>query len=545
MTGSPDRTNVALELVPGGLATAPTAGGAPAGERGPVAPAELPALLRQLVRPEFGQDVIIPQVGDAMLGAPACEVSGCGRPGGAARGMCGGHYLRWRNAGKPEMSTWVSQASPVLQGRGLALKKCAVSCCRRGGAKGSGLCGGHYASFKRYGAGRDVADWLPAAKPLSTASPDCRIDGCPLEADSAAIPLCGSHRAVWRNAGRPPVEEICARTAVRGFPRFDLRQLPPQLRLEVQYGLQCWAERRTARVTPQNLQTLPRLVGLGVVSLLDRDVDELVTWLCGLSPGYSAMRGAFLRFTVARLEDLRDGVGWDNEYHRDVWRLHRLGLSTRHRRQAHFDRVPQPWLRALAKRWIRHRLCGSVSAMTALRDLDGVIHLAQFLQRVDPSAADESAITRVLLERWLGDASTESVRSRTDLISQVKIFLEGAARLGWAPRLPATAAFAPDDFPRQHSAPGRHLSEHLMKQLELDSNLSRFLTNRERLITEIIIGAGLRVGGAVALAADCVVRDPEGAAYLRYRNHKMRRKPSSRSMSSSQRGSPRITSRTC
>ncbi len=118
MTGSPDRTNVALELVPGGLATAPTAGGAPAGERGPVAPAELPALLRQLVRPEFGQDVIIPQVGDAMLGAPACEVSGCGRPGGAARGMCGGHYLRWRNAGKPEMSTWVSQ--PALCCRGVA-----------------------------------------------------------------------------------------------------------------------------------------------------------------------------------------------------------------------------------------------------------------------------------------------------------------------------------------------------------------------------------------------------------------------------------------
>lgn len=515
-------SDVALELVRGGLATAP--GDAPTADRGPVTAAELPALLRQLVRAEFRQDVIIPRVGDDMLGSPACDVPDCGRPAGAARGLCGGHYLRWRRDGKPETVAWVLQVSPVLQGRGLALKVCAVPCCRRGGGKGSGLCGGHYAAFKRYGGGRAVEAWLPDAKPLIIVSPDCQVDGCPLEADSTAIPLCGSHRAVWRNAGRPPVEVICARTAVRGFPRFELHQLPPGLRLEVQYGLQCWVDRRTARVTPRNLQALPPIFArLGVTSLLDQDVEHIIAEFQVFAPAYSAMREAFVRFTVARLEDLRDGVGWDNEYPRDVWRLHRLGLSSQERRQVHFDRVPQPWLRALAKRWMRHRLCGSVSTATALRDLDGVIYLARFLARVDPSAADEGAITRLLLERWLGDVATRPLRSRTATISQVKIFLEGVARLGWAPLLPATAVFAPDDFPRRFAGPGRHLSEHLMKQLELEINLSRFLADRERLITEIIIGTGLRIGDAVALAADCVVRDPEGAAYLRYRNHKMRR----------------------
>ena len=40
---------------------------------------------------------------------------------------------------------------------------------------------------------------------------------------------------------------------------------------------------------------------------------------------------------------------------------------------------------------------------------------------------------------------------------------------------------------------------------------------------EILIRTGLRIGDATRLALDCLVRDPQGAVYLRYRNHKMRR----------------------
>ena len=33
----------------------------------------------------------------------------------------------------------------------------------------------------------------------------------------------------------------------------------------------------------------------------------------------------------------------------------------------------------------------------------------------------------------------------------------------------------------------------------------------------------MRIGDATRLPLDCLVRDPQGAVYLRYRNHKMRR----------------------
>lgn len=54
---------------------------------------------------------------------------------------------------------------------------------------------------------------------------------------------------------------------------------------------------------------------------------------------------AFLMFLVRELADLLDGAGWDNEYPRDTWQLHRLGLiSATATRSLHFDDINQAWL---------------------------------------------------------------------------------------------------------------------------------------------------------------------------------------------------------
>ena len=62
-----------------------------------------------------------------------------------------------------------------------------------------------------------------------------------------------------------------------------------------------------------------------------------------------------------------------------------------------------------------------------------------------------------------------------------------------------------------------------MHQLESTANLDRISDPRIRLLVEILTRTGLRIGDATGLALDCLVRDPQGAVYLRYRNHKMRR----------------------
>lgn len=62
-----------------------------------------------------------------------------------------------------------------------------------------------------------------------------------------------------------------------------------------------------------------------------------------------------------------------------------------------------------------------------------------------------------------------------------------------------------------------------MAQVERDENLDRFESPALRLVTVILIRCGLRVSDALRLPRECVVTDAEGAPYLRYLNHKMRR----------------------
>ena len=62
-----------------------------------------------------------------------------------------------------------------------------------------------------------------------------------------------------------------------------------------------------------------------------------------------------------------------------------------------------------------------------------------------------------------------------------------------------------------------------MAQLEHPDNLARFDDPAHRLITIILMRCGLRVTDALRLPADCLVADADGAPYLRYFNHKMKR----------------------
>lgn len=62
-----------------------------------------------------------------------------------------------------------------------------------------------------------------------------------------------------------------------------------------------------------------------------------------------------------------------------------------------------------------------------------------------------------------------------------------------------------------------------MAQIEDPAHLARFANPAYRLVTLILIHAGLRVTDTLNLPRDCLVTDADGAPYLRYDNHKMKR----------------------
>ena len=301
---------------------------------------------------------------------------------------------------------------------------------------------------------------------------------------------------------------------------IQLGQLPPQLRLEMQYTLQQRRDRRVGKLAPAVVTRVVRLLAASsVTSLLDHDED---TWLTIADGTVNDSLGrALLLYARRAVADLAETGGWEAEYPRDVWRMHRLGFDGR--RTLQFDRIAQPWLRELAKRWVRLRLSSGLGLEAGgARAVVAITRFSQFLAAVGVEHIEQ--LDRQLLERYLADLGQERhPQRRSAHIGLLNGFFVAIRQHRWHPGLPATALFFPADHPRRPDKLPRALAEQVMAQLEQPANLDRFDNPSYRLITVILMHCGLRVTDALRLRSDCVTTDTDGAPYLRYFNHKMHR----------------------
>jgi len=233
---------------------------------------------------------------------------------------------------------------------------------------------------------------------------------------------------------------------------------------------------------------------------------------------------AFLGYAIECLLDLRDGTGWDSEYERDVWLLRRLGVAGHDGARLDVTELQPRWLRELVKRWCRWRMSCGVGLGQLRKDRIALVRLARLTPGL-ASSTDPSALDRVALEGYLARLAVERAHPKTGSsdIGAVTGFLHAVRQHRWA-SLPAEAQLYPSDHPRRDETPTpRAIPEFVLHQLEGRDTLDRITDPRIRLLVEILIRTGLRIGDATGLALDCLIRDPQGAVYLRYRNHKMRR----------------------
>jgi integrase len=216
---------------------------------------------------------------------------------------------------------------------------------------------------------------------------------------------------------------------------------------------------------------------------------------------------------------------WDVEYDRDVWRLRKLGIDGRHRAHLRFEEIPQPWLKELAKRWARWRLTTGQVAEAAAVGIRAVTRFGVFLASPAVRVDRLDQVDRAVLERYLAHLHAELAGRVTHrhMIGQLNLFFTAIRQHGWDATLPTNAMFFPEDVPKEGQWLPRALSEHVMAQLEHPDNLARWNTPDHRLITLILMRCGLRITDALGLRGDCIARDADGAPYLRYYNHKMRR----------------------
>ena len=419
------------------------------------------------VRPEFRADILTFDPRDTVFGGPPCAVPGCERPA-RNRNMCWGHRQRWLQAGKPDLAVFTATTSPEWSGH-LPLPACEVPGCNYC-QSGRGLCQMHHQQWRRAGrpgisAWRLALDYAPPSPPPGT----CLVSYCERWAMRTSA-FCWTHHKSWRRAGRPEASEFAAARADPGpgCEWIDVRCLPRQLRLEIQYVLQCRGDERQAPLRPVRVQRILRdLAATGAGSLLDRTEEEWAE-----SGPRGAKAGGGRRFVLdarARIEQLAFGSGWDVEYPRDKWRLRNLGVQPGKTATIDFAPVSQPWLASLAKRWCRRRLSAGLSASDAGHGIRAIRRFSAFLAAHAPDGDDPASIGRPLLERYLADLSSSGLGPEHPPAARLgaERVLPGrpparlgrrhaARRRGLLPRgLPQARPEAPQGGRRAHHGPGR------------------------------------------------------------------------------------------
>ena len=473
------------------------------------------------VRPEFRSRVLVFDADDPVFGGGACQIEGCRRPA-RGRGMCSGHLQRWVKQGRPDPEVFIAVTDPGWQ-RQRPNAQCQVPGCGYGSCR-AGMCVLHGQQWHR--AGRpDIDQWLPDLPPIKqpAGGATCRIDHCRLW-PQASLPFCHAHMQTWKTNGRPDIDQFAtsfSRHVVTEDETIRLDRLGPQLALEIQYAMQCRRDERTSKTFPTVVMQVVRFLGTTTVtSLLDQDEDAWRAQIGRPAPKDSNPR-ALLIYARRKVEDLADAGGWEAEYPRDVWQLRRLGFPGQ--QTLTFQEIPQLWLRELVKRWVRWRFGTSLGLEAIRRGLRALTRFAGFCDRIGVSTLAE--VKRVVLERYMADLQTGMTGAQRIgvHIGQLNNFLHAVRQHGWDDTLPTTALLFPDDHPKRAERPPRALTEQVMAQVEHPDNLDRWENPAHRLVTLILMGTGLRVTDALRLPHDCIVVDAEGAPYLRYFNHKMKR----------------------
>ena len=329
----------------------------------------------------------------------------------------------------------------------------------------------------------------------------------------------------WRQRGRPSAAEFIAYCASYGEDRFDLRPLPPRLRLEIGYALQCRVDANRTRTTPRSIKPLlDHLSANGAESLLERPLDD---WLAGLPaaaarPPRRARSSATPSSACSTCATEPAGTantsvtcgccggsalpamtvpGW-------------ISLRCNH-----------VWLRELAKRWCRWRMSCGVGLGQLRKDRIALVRLSRLTPGL-ASSPGPSALDRAALEAYLARLAVELPHPKTrstdigcrDRVSACR----SPAPLGVAARRGAAVSQRPAPPRRDTGTAGDSRVRHGPARKPRPTSTGS-ADPRIRLLVEVLIRTGLRIGDATRLALDCLVRDPQGAVYLRYRNHKMRR----------------------
>jgi len=231
-------------------------------------------------------------------------------------------------------------------------------------------------------------------------------------------------------------------------------------------------------------------------------------------------RIALFRVVYRTLVDVYDDRP---ETDKEIWDLRKLGLSLNFSQSTHqlnFTVIAQPWLRALAQRYLKYNLAihsvgDCVSKLTAIRQF------SQFLAHVAPQA-EASQLDRALMLGYLGFLREQqlAVGTQHNYLVALRIFLDTCAHRLNVPGLSHEPLIFDDDLVKRPEYGTREVPEEVLVQLR--AHLHALPTITLRMVT-ILLEVGLRISELCQLPLDCLICDDKHEWYLRFYQSKTHR----------------------
>lgn len=304
-------------------------------------------------------------------------------------------------------------------------------------------------------------------------------------------------------AGRPTMARV------RAIVRF-LREQFPEARSLMDKGLDDWVRLFEAYLNENGLWHISK------VTYTDKSQNVRV-YQSTNDDRVSALR------TMYRM--VQDGYDARPEHEKDIWDVRKMGVTLSPADVSYtlsFTNILQPWLRQVAKQYIRYRLTIH-SVSSCLWILNTLNHFSAFLESLQRPISPPD-IDRTLVTEFFGYLASvqPKPKARQQIITQLRMFLETCAREGWA-NFPEKRLIFDEDIPKRSKSLPRPIPEEVMEQLNqhLDA-----LSEPYKTMVIVLQECGMRVSELCSLALDCLVQDQEGDWFLRYFQWKMKKEHS-------------------
>jgi integrase/recombinase XerD len=216
-------------------------------------------------------------------------------------------------------------------------------------------------------------------------------------------------------------------------------------------------------------------------------------------------------------------AGYDDreETDKDIWDLRKLGgavqLTGTHF-YLNFTAIEQPWLRQLAKDYLKYNLAIRSPGDSAMK-LGAIRDFSHFLSDYAPGT-QMSAIDRSLMVAYLHalQVQKKAVHRRNQLLIQLRIFFDVCAHRLQVPTLTKDRLIFEEDIAQEPKGLSREIPEEV--QVQLRNHLDSLPTTTLRMVT-ILLECGLRIGELCALPSDCLICDDRHEWYLRFYQSKL------------------------